>query len=803
VKQPLVAIALLYGAGVVLGYLLEAPLAAAFLTAFVLTLLALSVNQWRVWLLPAILLLFGWLNMTTRTALVSPYDLRSLLDQRPAIVAVRGRIEQEPSQRIVLRNGVERSHTLAVVAVDAVKLQSGVWQPAFGQVMSRTTGVLPQEFVEGQNVEINGVAARPLPPVADGLFDYGRYLNLRGIYYELKVDSIDDWKPAGALIPAPISERFRTWAQRTLARGLPTPDESLRLQWAMLLGWQTALTAEVSEPFMHSGTMHIFAISGLHIVLIAMIFRVLFRAVMVPRFASSAIVIAIIWFYTGATGWQASAIRSTVMMTVILFGGMLSRPINTLNSLAVAACIILVWQPEQLFQASFQLSFFVVLSLALLAPPIEKLKQRVFKLDPFLPMDLRPWWQHHALRMGAKAWTGVATSMAAFIGSAPLIAHYFHLFTPGSLVANLLVIPVSTLALASGLGSLVTGDVLPFATEWFNNGGWICMRAMVWLSHRTAEIPGAWWHVRAPSPLFFFFYYGLLLMLCAGWFSKRLLRWTALAYALGLTALLTFQWQRERAWHQLTVLPLHDAHAVYVEPAGNGKEWLINTGDHGAAEFVLKPFLQARGEDWIENLLLTQGDVRFAGGTLRLNETFPIREAFASPVVTRSPRYRELLSALETKAHLHRSVTNGFTAQPWRILHPNASDRFASAADNAVVALGTFDHVSVLMIANPSFTALKALFTRHPDLHADVLITGLPEVDGSLPQDWIKAIAPKLIVLANSETPTHSASPALLQRLRRTGAEIVSTQNGAVTISVRDRQWRVRLAHTQRDSELE
>ncbi len=802
-KQPLVAIALLYGGGVVLGYCLEAPLAAAFVTVFALTLLALFLHRWRAWLLPAILFLFGWLNMTTRTALVSPVDLRSVLNERSAIVTVRGRIDQEPSQRIVLRNGVERSHTLAVVSVEAVQLKSGDWQPAFGQVMSRTTGVLPQEFVEGQSVVINGVAARPPPPVADGLFDYGRYLNLRGIYYELKADSVDDWKPAGALIPPPISERFRTWAQRTLARGLPAPDESLRLQWAMLLGWQTALTAEVSEPFMHSGTMHIFAISGLHIVMIAGIFRVLLRSVIVPRLATSVIVIAIIWFYTAATGWQASAIRSTVMMTVVLAGGILNRPHQLLNSLAVAASIILIWQPEQLFQASFQLSFFVVLCLALLGPPIEKLKQRVFKLDPFLPLDLRPWWQHQAIRAGEKLWTSASASVAAFIGSAPLIAYYFHLFTPGSLLANLLVIPASGLALASGLGSMVTGDVIPFATEWFNHGGWIMMRLMVWLSHQAAEIPGAWWHVRAPGSAFFFLYYGLLLMLCAGWFSKRALRWTAIAYAFALTIFCATQWHRERTWHQLTVLPLHDAHAVYVEPAGNEKEWLVNTGDHGAAEFVLKPFLQARGENRIKNLLLAHGDTRFAGGALRLNETFPIREAFASPVVTRSPRYRELLTALESESHLQRSATNGFTRAPWRILHPNASDRFANASDNAVIALGTFDKVRVLMVANSSLTALKTLFTRHPELHTDILITGIPEDEGSLPQDWIKAIAPKLIVLGNSDTLAHSASPVLLQRLRRTGAEVISTQNGAVTILVRENQWRVRTMREQGDLEAE
>jgi beta-lactamase superfamily II metal-dependent hydrolase len=72
-----------------------------------------------------------------------------------------------------------------------------------------------------------------------------------------------------------------------------------------------------------------------------------------------------------------------------------------------------------------------------------------------------------------------------------------------------------------------------------------------------------------------------------------------------------------------------------------------------------------------------------------------------------------------------------------------------------------------------------------------------------LPQDWVKAIAPKLIVLGNSDTPAHIANPALLQRLRGIGAEIISTQNGAVTISVRENQWRVRTMREQGDWEVE
>ena len=150
---------------------------------------------------------------------------------------------------------------------------------------------------------------------------------------------------------------------------LPVEDEELRLLWAMTLGWKTALTDEVSEPFMRSGTMHIFAISGLHIALIAGILVAVLRAAQLPRGACGALIVPVIWFYTAATGWQSSAIRSTIMMTVIIAGWSLRRPSNLLNSLAASGFIILVWEPSQLFQASFQLSFFVVLSIALLLPP--------------------------------------------------------------------------------------------------------------------------------------------------------------------------------------------------------------------------------------------------------------------------------------------------------------------------------------------------------------------------------------------------------------------------------------------------
>ena len=95
------------------------------------------------------------------------------------------------------------------------------------------------------------------------------------------------------------------------------------------------------------------------------------------------VLIPLIWFYVALTGWPASAIRATVMLTVVIVGWALRRPSDLLNSLFAAALIILLWEPRQLFQAGFQLSFFVVLCIILTLPALRELGQPPDRARPF------------------------------------------------------------------------------------------------------------------------------------------------------------------------------------------------------------------------------------------------------------------------------------------------------------------------------------------------------------------------------------------------------------------------------------
>ncbi|MGH7991660.1 MAG: ComEC/Rec2 family competence protein, partial [Limisphaerales bacterium] len=336
-----------------------------FAVSFLVFILALALEKFRPFLLCILLALAGWTNLIFHTAIISPNDLRAWLGNEPEIVTVRGILTQTPKIKINEHAGAQTEHSLAQIRVAKICRRKN-WQPALGKIIVYTPAPLGRNFFASQSVESSGVIAKPPPPLAEGLFDYRDYLQTRGIYYALTTNSTNDWKLcAPVLSKPPLTDRFLNWSKKTLALGLPA-DESLHLLWAMTLGWRTAFTGDIGDPFLRAGTMHLFAIDGLRIALISGMLVALLRVLQVSRAWCGAIAIPLIWFYTAATGWESSAIRASVMMTIVLGGWALKRPSDLINSLAAAAFIILIWEPQQLFEASFQLSFSVMLTIGLL-----------------------------------------------------------------------------------------------------------------------------------------------------------------------------------------------------------------------------------------------------------------------------------------------------------------------------------------------------------------------------------------------------------------------------------------------------
>src|ERR1700691_3586639 len=164
-------------------------------------------------------------------------------------------------------------------------------------------------------------------------------------------------------------------------------------------------------------TMHLFAIDGLRIALISGMLVALLRVLQVSRAWCGIVAIPAIWFYTAATGWESSAIRASVMMTIVIGGWALKRPGDLINSLAAAAFLILLWEPRQLFEASFQLSFFVMLTIGSLLPKLNNFTDGILKYDPLLPDDLIQKWRRIFISISRILARYFSLSLAAWLGS--------------------------------------------------------------------------------------------------------------------------------------------------------------------------------------------------------------------------------------------------------------------------------------------------------------------------------------------------------------------------------------------------
>jgi competence protein ComEC len=482
------------------------------------------------------------------------------------------------------------------------------------------------------------------------------------------------------------------------------------------------------------------------------------------------------------------------MMSVVIGGWALRRPGDLLNSLAASAFLILLWEPRQLFQASFQLSFFVVLSLALLMPPLTRRLDDWLAPDPLLPAALAPGWRRWLGGPLRHVSLAAATSLAACLGSFPLIAHYFHLVTPVSLAANLVVVPLSSLALMSNLGGLACAPWLPWAAELFNHSAWLWMSWMAAVSEWAARLPGAWFYVRGPGWVGFVLYYAAVGGCFSGWLLAPPRRKWGLA-ALGLLAVVAAGWAADVGRPTvLTLLAPPSGTCLYADRPGRARDLLIDAGSESAARWVVLPFLQGQGVNRLSHLLVTHGDQAHAGGARLVRDAFRAEAIHTSPIRSTSRGYRYLWEELEQDPGRWQKVQAGDAPAGWQVLHPAARDRWPRGDDNAVVLAATLEGVRVLLLSDLGEAGQEALRGRSPDLRADIVVTGLPRQGEPLRDELLRAVRPALIVVTDAAYPAaERARPALRERLERGGVPVLClTETGSLTLRFEAGAWEAR-----------
>lgn len=317
--------------------------------------------------------------------------------------------------------------------------------------------------------------------------------------------------------------RALRWREELVAlyRKAGLQGEELAVVSALTLGDKSELTKELRDVYSMAGASHLLALSGLHLGILLSLFNLFFlRRLRYNRWYFPGVVGAFlfIWGYTFLAGLPASLVRAASMYSLLLAATALGRRTLSLNLLSLAVFMMLLVNPAYLSDVGFQLSCVAMMALLTLAPRLSGLYRTRFR-------GLRTVW--HTFTAG----------VAAQAGTAPLIAFYFHLFTPWAPVAGLAALPLTTFLVAASPLLWVCGRLCP---QWefpvriiagavrLQNG---------WLDW-TASWPAARWENLYPSPWMVAALYLLLLSLLYRPAGSRLRRFTVCGLVMALVAVL-------------------------------------------------------------------------------------------------------------------------------------------------------------------------------------------------------------------------------------------------------------------------
>lgn len=286
------------------------------------------------------------------------------------------------------------------------------------------------------------------------------------------------------------AERFSAMLGEGVAAKRPELVAVLR---AMLLGQQHELSDEQIDLFRHSGTMHVFSISGLHIAVIAGGLHALLLLIRLPRVARFTIELGALWLYVDITGTAPSAVRAFAMVALVETSLLLRVPRNPLAALTASALLVLIFAPLQMFSASFQMSYGIVAALLLLGLPLAERWQTALPLFRHLPKATWGGWRHACDGVWRGVLAATAIGAAAALVGAVTGVRFFELLTPGALLENLWLIPASTAAILMGFIALLCGLI------GFTGGLVLANHAAVlllWIIEHgvraSVELPGMW-----------------------------------------------------------------------------------------------------------------------------------------------------------------------------------------------------------------------------------------------------------------------------------------------------------------------
>ncbi len=708
-------------------------------------------------------------------------------------VTLAGMVTREPD--------VREDYTGYILAVDKVWLgdqREPVKGLALVKVYGSNTG-----YSYGDRLRVKGLLYQPEDPGNFGAFNYREYLARRGIFCLMRVDKPDHVQHFG--VGGNIVVRLALQGKaRLLQVAAQTMDERQTVVLAgMLFGNKGGIDQSVKDIFAQTGVSHVLAVSGLHMGYVLSGVLLLAGALRLPRRAVPALALVVLLFYAVMTGMGPAVVRSGIMAMLVLMAVQLGRERDWPSALALAALVILLFDPSALYEIGFQLSFAATWGILYLMPHIGELLMG---------------------RWGWPRWLGLplGVTIAAQLATLPLLVYHFNLVTPVAPLANLLLVPLVGLVMLLGFLGSVAGIVFFPAAMLINAGTGVLLDFFVGLAHLFSLLPGGSSYVAAP-PWYavIIWYVGLvgLVELIGGRLALPLAlllpllrfldRWKRLVpVGIAVLLVLVIIWPRGGTNGQLQVhfIDVGQGDSILVRfPCG--RTMLVDAGGRlgdmeggrGVGDAVVVPYLHRLGMDKLDVLVVTHAHGDHAGGVPPVMEKLRV----GALVLSGDPDYGELLdltALLEIPVYrvgagqsLHiDDAVEVMVLFPARKLATSAAEDLNNAS---LVLRLDYGQVSFLLTGDIEEEAQQALLDSGAELQADVLKVPHHGSRFFVPE-FFSAVGPNYAVIQVGKN-NRFGHPArdTLEMLTDTGADVLrNDRDGAVLFTTDGRDIMVQTA---------
>lgn len=573
-----------------------------------------------------------------------------------------------------------------------------------------------------------------------------------------------------------------------LSNGMQDYPEQEGVLRALLLGYRSALPERLNTLFASTGTLHVFAISGLHVGVMAVLLTVVLRMTGMSRRVWFVVLIPALFLYVVGTGMKSSALRAWVMASMFWIAPAVNRRADAVTALAVAGAFLAAWNPLQLLDPGFIMSFTVVGGILILYPLFSPWFVSPFFADPWRPgpLSILRGWSLRLLRYAGQL---MAVSCAAWLAAAPLSALWFQRVSLAGLLGNIVVVPGAFLVVFTGCLSLLFGSIHLFFAGVFNAANVLFVDVLVAAVSGMAALPWGSMAVSPPQLISLFLWYSGLVAFAIP------LRWAKSAALFSLCAALVYYGvTTDQECAYADVLNVGRGYAALITGEG-GARLLVNSGPDQHADAVLN-HIRREGVDHLDVLVLTVPLSAAARGTPQILDSVDVDELWVTGYTSTSAIFNRSVMAAKEREIPIRFLSPGEKGAignlVWEAMYPCKPANAANSREGSIVFRVASRGTSILFMGAAGKREEKKLLEQSVNPAATVLVAGRHGDRDTLCEPWLDAVRPfHIIFSAERYSRLGEPSEQLLQRLEKRNLNLwVTGRDGPLRIYFRKKRRR-------------